>query len=226
MISQAKELTDEKSYSNVSYKNSFAEQLSFLDDGTVDIVVAGQAAHWFNYDKLFPELARILRKNGTLAFWGYCDHVWVDYHGATAKLHEYAYSANKDKLGSYWTEPGRSIVEGLLRDIKPPKTLFMDITREEYVPGTNGPCSGTGQLFLSRDLTLAEAQEFIRTWSAYHGWQEAHPTLKKRSEGGEGDVVDRLFDEIKNIENWTEDETVLRTEWGSGLILARNIGIK
>ena len=28
-----------------------------------------QAAHWFDWKKLWPELARILRKNGSVAIW-------------------------------------------------------------------------------------------------------------------------------------------------------------
>lgn len=33
------------------------------------IIPLAQAAHWFNYEKLWPQLARILRKEGTVAFW-------------------------------------------------------------------------------------------------------------------------------------------------------------
>lgn len=28
-----------------------------------------QAAHWFNWEKFWPEVARVLRKDGTLAVW-------------------------------------------------------------------------------------------------------------------------------------------------------------
>lgn len=58
------------------------------DDGSVDLIIAGtyglakshqslsayilveaQAAHWFDWSKVWPETSRVLRKNGTAAFW-------------------------------------------------------------------------------------------------------------------------------------------------------------
>ena len=52
----------------IEYKVASAEDLSFIESNTVDLVTAGQAAHWFNHEKSFPELVRILKPGGTLAF--------------------------------------------------------------------------------------------------------------------------------------------------------------
>jgi ubiquinone/menaquinone biosynthesis C-methylase UbiE len=52
----------------IEYKVASAENLSFIQSNSVDMVTAGQAAHWFNQDKAFPEIARILKPGGTLAF--------------------------------------------------------------------------------------------------------------------------------------------------------------
>ena len=38
-----------------------------LATGSVDIVVAGQAFHWFDLDRAVPEIARVLRPGGVLA---------------------------------------------------------------------------------------------------------------------------------------------------------------
>lgn len=72
------------------YVQASAESLPFLEDGSVDLVIAGacvrnrnsiilfvydtcvvaaQAGHWFDWNKMWPELARVLRKNGSAAFW-------------------------------------------------------------------------------------------------------------------------------------------------------------
>ena len=52
----------------IEYKVASAEDLSFIESNSVDMVTAGQAAHWFKQDKAFPEIARILKPGGTLAF--------------------------------------------------------------------------------------------------------------------------------------------------------------
>lgn len=68
------------------FVQSSAEDLAFLKDGSVDLIVGGmfvpsicqivahlyptaQAAHWFDWSKLWPELSRTMRPGGTAAFW-------------------------------------------------------------------------------------------------------------------------------------------------------------
>ncbi|KAL8953593.1 MAG: hypothetical protein Q9222_000588 [Ikaeria aurantiellina] len=225
MIQQARTLTPKEQYSNVSFQEAHAESLSFLHDSSVDMVVAGQAAHWFDYPRLFPEMKRIMRKGGTLAFWGYRDHTFVHSPRATAILQHYAYGNSDMLLGPYWSQPGRSIVEDLLRPIEPPSEDWKDVKRIEYEPGVQGPRSGTGTMFLNRRIKLGECMDYIRTWSSYHAWQEAHPTAKMRKQGGQGDVIDDMFDAILaaekpwHVNDWEEKEVEI--EWGTGLLLAR-----
>jgi len=73
MIEQAKSSTLKGVYPKLTFRKASAESLPFVEVGTVDLVVAGQAAHWFDYPKLWPEMKRVIRKGGTLAFWGYKD---------------------------------------------------------------------------------------------------------------------------------------------------------
>ncbi|KAI9704776.1 MAG: hypothetical protein M1836_006556 [Candelina mexicana] len=225
MIEHARTSTPTQKFPNIEFREASAESSPFIKNDSVDLVVAGQAAHWFDYPKLFPEMKRIVRKGGTLAFWGYKDHVFVDYPNATEILNKYAYGHDKELLGSYWSQPGRSIVENKLRDINPPSLDWTNIERIEYEPGTQGPHSGLGTMFMSQRMKLGEMKEYIRTWSSFHGWQEEHPQRKKRHEDGEGDVIDVMVDEIAKAEDWKSedniDEKEVDVEWGTGLLLAR-----
>ena len=100
MIKQAQE---KNTSSNVEFRQASAESSSFLKDGEVDCVIAAQAAHWFDYEKLWPELRRILRKGGTVAFWGYKDPALVDYPKATKILDRNTYGEDPETLGPYWS---------------------------------------------------------------------------------------------------------------------------
>ncbi|KAL8707882.1 MAG: hypothetical protein Q9220_007166 [cf. Caloplaca sp. 1 TL-2023] len=225
MIQQARGLTPAAQFPNIGFQEACAEDIPFLHDSSVDVVVAGQAAHWFDYPRLFPEMKRVVREQGTLAFWGYKDHTFVDSPQATEILKHYAYGDRDMLMGPYWSQPGRSIVEDILRPIEPPLEDWKDVNRIEYEPGAQGPRSGTGTMFLNRRIKLGECMDYIRTWSAFHAWQEAHPTAKMRKQGGQGDVVDEMFDAILEAEKgWQGDgweEREIEIEWGTGLLLAR-----
>lgn len=225
MIQQARSSTSGTEFANVRFEESPAESISFLQDASVDMVVAAQAAHWFDYPRLFPEMKRVLRKEGTLAFWGYGDHVFVDFPRATEALKHYAYGDNDMLLGPYWSQPGRSITENKLRNIEPPLNDWEDLQRIEYEPGVEGPRSGTGTMFLNKKLKLGDCMSYIRTWSSVHAWQEAHPSHQRRADGGQGDVIDWMFDQMRaaeptwQVDNWKEKEVEI--EWPTGLLLAR-----
>jgi trans-aconitate 3-methyltransferase len=225
MVAQAKASTTEP---NIAYRQASAEDLDFIADGSLDMVVAGQAAHWFNYNKVWPELKRTLRRGGTLAFWGYKDNVFVDYPRATKVLDYYCYGPGKDLMGMYWEQPGRSILRQRYRSLLPPDSDFEDVQRFEYEPGTQGSKSGTlGEVLMQKRLKLGEMEGYARTFSAYHGWAETHRDKKPKKDGEEGDIVDKMFEEMLKIEpewrdegdNWRDKE--VECEWGSVILLAR-----
>lgn len=85
-----------------------------LPDASVDAVLAGQAAHWFDLDRALPEIARVLRPGGVLAALWNADDASVDW---VAGLHEASGRRtvvpilgpeNQDRTTSAWmTEVGR-----------------------------------------------------------------------------------------------------------------------
>lgn len=221
MIETAQKATPKDQYSHVDFRVSSAESLPFISDSSADLVVAGQAAHWFNYPRLFRELDRIVRPGGTLAFWGYKDHVFVDYPAATDILNDYAYDHSTEKLGSYWPK-GREIVQDKLRPIKPDEYGWVDTKRIEYEPSTEGKATGQGTMFMHKKVTIGACKSYVRTWSSYHGWLEKHQDQQPREKGGQGDVVDKMVDDIaKKLPDFANEDFEVEIEWGSGLVMAR-----
>jgi len=224
MAKQARESVAQKpDFSHVEFIQASAEDGGILGTGEVDMVVAGQAAHWFDYEAVWPEMKRLIRQGGTLAFWGYKDHVFVDFPLATEIMQHYAYDMHPDKLGSYWPQPGRSYVQDKLRIVQPPASDWEGgVERIEYEPATRGKHSGEGTLFMEKRVTVGECKEYMRTWSSYHGWQEQHPEQTARIKGGEGDILDYMLDEIaKGEEHFRDEANMISIEWGSGLVMAR-----
>lgn len=220
MVKQAYQNSER--HPNTTYQQGSAENSSFIGEDEVDCVVAAQAAHWFDYAKVWPEIRRIVRPGGTVAFWGYKDHIFVDFPKASEIMMSYAYDTHPDMLGSYWPQPGRSYVQDKLRVIQPPAGEWEDVQRVEYEPGTGGKHSGDGTLFMEKRISVGDCKEYVRTWSSYHGWKETHPGMEARSKGGKGDVMDEMFDKIaQTTDHFRDDENMVDIEWGSALVMAR-----
>ena len=224
MVTQAQSSTP-SSLSNITFKEGTAEDLSDIEDESLDMVVAGQAAHWFDYAKVWPELKRKVRRGGTLAFWGYKDNICVDYPAATQILDHYCYGP--DTMGPFWEQPGRNILRDRYRDIIPPAEYWEEVERIEYEPETKGKGSGEGVLLMEKRLKLGEMEGYVRTFSSYHNWMAGHKGEKAMKDGGGGDIVDEMFEKMIEAEpewkaqgeRWRDFE--VENEWGSVILLAR-----
>lgn len=196
------------------------------------MVVAGQAAHWFDYSKVWKELGRKVRRGGTLAFWGYNDNVFVEHAEASRVLDWYCYGLPYEKtMGAFWEQPGRRILREKYRAIVPPEKEWGDVRRIEYEParGGEGEEEGEGEVLMRSRLKLGEVEGYVRTFSAFHSWaaEEGNKGRKARKDGGEGDIVDEMFERMLEVEpewkaageKWRDVE--VESEWGSVILLAR-----
>lgn len=55
---------------HISYRAAPAEESGF-DSNSVDLITVAQALHWFDLDRFWVEVKRVLRAEGVLAYWGY-----------------------------------------------------------------------------------------------------------------------------------------------------------
>ncbi|KAI9651364.1 trans-aconitate methyltransferase 1 [Ciborinia camelliae] len=245
MIAQAEASSENRLRSpNIEWKVASAENLQFVEDGSLDMVVAGQAAHWFDFGRVWREVHRKLRRGGTVAFWGYKDNLLVDFPGATGVLDRFCYGVGSGFLGAFWEQPGRERLRGLYADevMFPPADMFEAVQRITYEPGLHGKGSGRGEVLMGMRMTLGELEGYWRTFSAYHEWMRAHPERRRLEVGGvgglepagdvdgKGDVLDDMFIEMLKVEpelrgkdgkDWRDVE--VETEWGSVILLARKL---
>ncbi|KAI1434479.1 hypothetical protein GGR50DRAFT_662637 [Xylaria sp. CBS 124048] len=227
MVEQARRMTDD---AKIAFRHGHAEDLSTLvRPSSVDMAVAGQAAHWFDHSAVFQELARVLKPGGTLAFWGYVDNVFVGAEQATEIMETFVYGFGEvapgiEGMGPYWEQPGRNILRNLLRSVKVPEDQWRDTTRLEHEPGKE---DGEDVGWLRKTMQLGEVEGYLRTFSCYSNWQHAHPEIKSRADGGNGDIVDIMLDQMVDSvpewramgENWREADAVC--DFGTYVIMAR-----
>lgn len=271
------------SRSNVEFYVAPAEDLSSLGlaDGSVTLATAAQAAHWFDRDAVWRELARVVaREGGAVAFFGYADNVLVGRPAATRVFDRYTVHRGEvvrnavdgitgpfEGLGGLWEEPGRTRLREGLRELLPPMdgAEWTDIRRVVFMPNRDA-ADGTGELvrdgvpvaddaygaaregqqdderdvwsgrWLRRTMKLGEFEGYIRTYSAFRTWRDAHPEFRSRAEEqadqggsskGVGDIIDWMFDDMRDVEpdwkalgdNWRDAE--LDCLWNTSLVLAR-----
>lgn len=210
MIKTANKKITEEFKGKIEFQQSPGEDLSFLADESVDLVTAAQCIHWFNHPKFFAEINRILKPNGTLAFWGYADPVFGE-PAVDKAIMDFTYD-DPTKLGPYWEQPGRNIVRNLLKDVNAPTENFTDIETYEHHPGLEG--EPKSPLIIKREIPLEIYHSYITTWSSYHSWKKAHPSEK--------DIADRFYEELQNRFKWTP-KTKVTVEWLTVLKLARKL---
>ncbi|RZS41204.1 methyltransferase family protein [Herbihabitans rhizosphaerae] len=125
-----------------------------LPDGLVDVVVAGQAFHWFRPNKAYPEIARVLRPGGIVAgLWNHHD-LEVDW---VAEMNELTDTG----MGGDW----------LAHDVMPEHPLFTDFRRTRFrhsqprTAETMTATIGTHSRALTR--TPSERIEYLRQVRSY-----------------------------------------------------------
>ncbi|KII85655.1 hypothetical protein PLICRDRAFT_115646 [Plicaturopsis crispa FD-325 SS-3] len=224
MIAGARETLKARSLDGTGqfeFVQSAAEDLSFLPDGSVDLMVAAQACHWFDWKKMWPETARVLRKNGSAAYWIYSEFRFTRYPTLGPLIN--AYAQGPDTLGPYWQQPGRSLLDGHLRGVPSATDVLPDKFSEfkrVYFSGDHYPdLPSPLPVILRKKMAWADLLPYLRTWSSLHTYHERHPEDLKNPDG---DIAQRLVKSLQNeakAAGATGDE--IEIEWPVALILAR-----
>jgi len=126
----------------VEYRVAPAER-STLDDASADLVIVAQALHWFDLDRFYAEVRRVLRPGGVLAAWSY-GVLAVEGEAVNAAVQHFYH----DEVGPYWP-PERRHVESAYRELPFP---FERIAAPAFA--------------MSLHWNLAQLLGYFRSWSA------------------------------------------------------------
>jgi len=137
----AKQIAAAVAHPRVEYRVEPAEA-STLGDASVDLAVAAQAAHWFDWPRFVAELGRVTKPGGLVALVSY--GVMVIDAEAGAELRHYY----RNVAGPHWP-PERAHVENGYRDLALP-----------------WPAVAAPELDMSAEWTRDELVGYVSTWSA------------------------------------------------------------
>ncbi|KAL1689513.1 S-adenosyl-L-methionine-dependent methyltransferase [Schizophyllum commune] len=207
------------------FVHSAAEDLSSFPDKSVDMTVSAQAAHWFNWSKLWPELARVMRPGGTIAVWGYSEFRLSDYPSATPLIHQYSQGTDpENSLGPHWERPGRTIVDEHLQaipngnDVVP--GMLSDFQRI-YFTGPHHPTLPSPRPVILRTKTTWDGLlGYLHTFSSLHTFHEKYPHDLAHPDGDISVRFWKALQEVVRREKGEVGEHVM-VEWPLALILGK-----
>lgn len=126
----------------VEYRVAPAE-CSTIDDASADLVIVAQALHWFDLDRFYAEVRRVLRPGGLIAAWSY-GVLAVEGAAVNTMVQRFYH----DEVGPYWP-PERRHVENAYRELRFP---FERIAAPDFA--------------MSLHWNLAQLLGYFCSWSA------------------------------------------------------------
>ncbi|WPH00660.1 Hypothetical protein R9X50_00349000 [Acrodontium crateriforme] len=203
MLATARSLTaaaHENGNSNITFSLSSAEALGSnlsppIADVSVDLITAGNAAHWFDMAGFWASVARVLKPGGTVALW---TSGQIRAHPSMPAAAEIQATMDEMRFGEllpYTAEGSRLTSEGY-------KNLPLPWTLEDPVQGFNQAGSKHVEWEPERSfytgqgpISLEAYEKMMGTASAVTRWRAAHPD----DIGTERDIVRRRRREMERI---------------------------
>ena len=140
-------------HEKVEYYVEPAERIS-LESGSVDLVTVAQAVHWFDFDKFYAEVKRVLKPKGVLAVWTY------GLPEISPTIDKIVYRCYSEILSGFWPERIRYVEE---------RYQTLPFPFEEIIPPS---------VAMEGEWDLRQLTGFLDSWSGtqkYIKQNEKHP---------------------------------------------------
>lgn len=168
-----KQIINAEPHPKAEYRVAPSEN-SGIDSNTIDLITVAQALHWFDLDRFYTEVRRVLKPQGVLAVWTY---TFLHIDPVIDAVVDHYYS---NVVGPFW----------------PPERAFVENFGKLPFPF---PEVATPTLEMAVEWDLAQLLGYLRTWSA----TQAYIAANKRdpleiifqdlhSEWGEAEQVRRV----------------------------------
>ncbi|HMZ05292.1 MAG TPA: class I SAM-dependent methyltransferase [bacterium] len=129
-------------HDRIVYKVENAENPGAIADNSVDLITVAQAIHWFDFDKFYTQVKKVLKTNGIIAVWAY------GIPTINEELDKIIKNFHDNIVGEFWLPENRLIEKEYLTIPFP----FDEIKTPDF--------------FIKRLVTLSETLGHLRSWSA------------------------------------------------------------
>jgi SAM-dependent methyltransferase len=136
-------------------------EASGLADHSVDAVLVAQALHWFDIERFYDEVERVVRPGGLLVAAGY------EFHLLTPEIDAITRHLSTDVIGSHWPPESRLLL-----------SHYSDVPRR--FPPVDMP-----DLAIEIEWTLDQLMGYYASWSGVQRYRKAtgkDPLPEKRAE--------------------------------------------
>ncbi|KAF9875735.1 hypothetical protein CkaCkLH20_06667 [Colletotrichum karsti] len=205
MIAAARSLGGVSSTSEpIRFDISTAEELSNLSppvaDGSIDLVTAATAAHWFDMPGFWAAAARVLKPGGTVALWS-GGSMYIHPSVPNHERIQTSLQVCREKYLVPYMAQGNFLGENLYETLPLPWNLeepipeFDESTfyRKEW--NKDGLLEKNGKFFHQLTWSLDDMENMMSTISQVTRWREANPD----DAGTERDVVRMLRREVEGL---------------------------
>ena len=185
-------------HEKIGYKTAQAHELQFAKDSSISAITAAQAAHWFDLKKFYTEASRVLEPQGVVGVWcyGLGDFSTPDDDKTLNQLVLEDYY--EQKLGPHW-DPRRRIVEHMYKDLDRPGQVLPELFHDEPVFDFS---------IIRKDVPPSELVGYLRSWSGYQLYQQAHPDAE---------------DPLLPVESYLRDKPSVSIVWPGKLFLSKRL---
>ena len=145
------QISNAKQNPNIIYKVETAENSS-LKNNSIDLITVAQALHWFDFEKFYTEVKRVLKPEGIIAVWTYgLPQISTEIDNLILHFHDTI-------VGEFWQKENKFVSEEYKTIPFPFKEL------------------DTPSFQFQRKITRADLLGLFRSWSATQRYKDQNGT--------------------------------------------------
>lgn len=174
-----------------------ANFLPMIESGTVDLVTAATAAHWFPHD-WWEEAGRVVKPGGTIAIWLYSQKKIIEPSHPKSNQLTHLLATLVTEMGM--DTPGNTHAAQLYENLPLPTNGSQFTSFKKFF--WNREASTDEKLFMSSRTTLETMRQQLNTYSPIYRWRAENP----HQMGPQDDPVEKLIASLKNLTGWDESK--------------------